>query len=166
MKRSVFETALGALVLVVAGLFLYYGMSKANVGTMPDAYQITAEFSGIGGLKDGDNVNVSGVKIGTIAGVELDPQTYLARVTMNIRQDVRLPSDTTAVISSESLLGGRYLALEPGGADDVIEPGGKVEYTQAPQNLEELLGKFIFSAQNSSNSSKEPAAAAAPAANP
>jgi len=146
MKRSAIETVLGAVVLLVAGVFLFYSYETANVKRV-SGYEVTADFSGIGGLGIGDDVQISGVKIGTITEVSLDPETYLARVRMNIEPGVKLPEDTAALISSESLLGGRYLALEPGGAEEMIPPGGRVPYTQAPQNLEQLLGQFIFSMQ-------------------
>ena len=80
--------------------------------------------------------------------------TYLARVYMNIRDGYKLPTDTAALISSESLLGGQYLALEPGADEEMIEPNGNIQYTQAPQNLEQLLGQFIFSMQNDDEGSK------------
>jgi phospholipid/cholesterol/gamma-HCH transport system substrate-binding protein len=62
--------------------------------------------------------------------------------------------DTAALISSESLLGGRYLALEPGADEETIKEGGRIIYTQAPQNLEQLLGQFIFSMQGSDDEKK------------
>ena len=147
MKRSVVETILGALVLAVAGFFLAFSYKTANVGGV-DGYEITADFSGTGGLKAGDDVVISGVKVGSITAVNLVPDTYQARVHMNVLPELKLPVDTGALISSESIMGGRYLALEPGAEDDIIEHGGAVQYTQAPQNLEQLLGKFIFSMQD------------------
>ena len=153
MKRSAVETALGALVILVAALFLIFSYNLANVGAGGDGYEVTAHFSGIGGLQAGDDVQISGVKIGTISAVELDEETYLARVYMQVGGDVKLPLDTAALISSESLLGGRYLALEPGADEEFIKPGGTIQYTQAPQNLEQLLGQFIFSQQQSQDES-------------
>ncbi len=147
MKRSVAETVLGAVVIIVAGLFLSYSVKTADVG-QKDGYIVTADFSGVGGLKIGDSVQISGVKVGNVAAVELLPDTYLARVHLNIRKGYELPTDTAALISSESLLGGLYLALEPGADEEMIEDGGSIQYTQAPQNLEQLLGQFIFSMQN------------------
>lgn len=151
MKRSVIETVLGAVVLFVAGLFLFYSYKTANIKSV-DGYELTADFSGIGGLSVGDEVQISGVKIGSVIGVDLDDETYLARVRMSIDPKVQLPDDTAALISSESLLGGKYLALEPGASEDLIPPGGRVPYTQAPQNLEQLLGQFIFSMQGDDSS--------------
>ncbi|MEM7651245.1 MAG: outer membrane lipid asymmetry maintenance protein MlaD [Pseudomonadota bacterium] len=147
MKRSTVETALGALVLVVAAIFLVFSYRIANVGAGADGYEVVAHFSGIGGLAAGDDVQISGVKVGTVSAVELDEQTYLARVRIQVDGDVKLPLDTAALISSESLLGGRFLALEPGADEAMIKDGGNIEYTQAPQNLEQLLGQFIFSMQ-------------------
>ena len=147
MKRSIAETILGAIVLIIAGLFLTYSIKTADIADTT-GYNITADFSSVGGLKAGDTIQISGVKVGTVAAVELLPETYLARVHMSIRNGYALPTDTAALISSESLLGGQYLALEPGADDEIIEPGGYVQYTQAPQNLEQLLGQFIFSMQN------------------
>lgn len=145
MKRSLPETLLGAVVIVVAGVFLTYSYRVADQGTGA-GYEITADFSNIGGLKPGDNVQVSGVKVGTVERVDLLPDNnYLARVTLSIREGFSFPSDTAALISSQSLLGGLYLSLEPGAEEDMIPAGGKIQYTQAPQNLEQLLGQFIFS---------------------
>jgi len=147
MKRNVVETVLGAVVLIGAAIFLMFSYRTSNTGSVK-GYQVTADFSDIGGLKVGDEVQVSGVKVGQVAGIILDPQAYLARVTIDVSNDVKLPSDTAALISSTSLLGGKYLSLEPGGAEDFIADKGRIEFTQAPQNLEQLLGKFIFSMAN------------------
>jgi phospholipid/cholesterol/gamma-HCH transport system substrate-binding protein len=147
MKRSAIETLLGAFVLAVAGFFLVFSYQTANVGSM-NGYTVTADFSGIGGLKAGDDVLISGVKVGAVTSVELMKENFLARVYMDVDSGVQLPTDTVALISSESLLGGRYLALEPGADEKMLEDGGHIQFTQAPQNLEQLLGQFIFSASD------------------
>ena len=155
MKRSIVETTLGALVIVVAAVFLTFSYKTANVGAGSNGYEVTAHFSGIGGLQAGDDVQISGVKIGSVSAVELDEETYLARVRLQVADEVKLPLDTAALISSESLLGGKYLALEPGADESYIEPGGRIEYTQAPQNLEQLLGQFIFSMQGDDDTASQ-----------
>ncbi len=144
MKRNVIETVLGAVVLFVAIVFLGFSYSSANVGGI-DGYDITADFTGTGGLGLGDDVQISGVKVGKVKKIELKPDDYRARVTMEINDDIKLPDDSAAFISSVSLLGGKYMELQPGASDEMLGKGGHIEYTQAPQNLEQLLGKFIFS---------------------
>jgi len=168
MKRSVVETVLGAVILLAAATFLIFSYKTAQVKASK-GYEISADFSGIGGLSAGDDVAVSGVKVGTVAGVTLNQDTYLAHVTMTINRSIKLPDDTAAVIGSQSLLGGRYLSLEPGSSEDMLKPGDKIQYTQAPQNLEELLGKFIFSmnskpgSNNADNNNTASAVAPTPA---
>lgn len=144
MKRNVIETVLGAIVLAVAVLFLGFSYSAANIGGV-SGYTVTADFTGIGGLGVGDSVQISGVKIGSVSRIDLRPDDYRARVSMSIADHIKLPDDTSAFISSESLLGGRFLELQPGGSDEYLSDKGHILYTQAPQNLEQLLGKFIFS---------------------
>lgn len=147
MKRSLFETVLGAAVLFVAAAFLMFSYKTADMKTI-DGYEVTAYFSSIGGLRAGDDVTISGVKVGSVKSVSLDKERYLAEVVMGIEDSIEIPIDTAALISSESLLGGKYLALEPGAEDEMIEAGGRIDITQAPQNLEQLLGQFIFSMQS------------------
>lgn len=149
MSRNFVETLLGAVVLVVAIVFLSYSTKVGEVGKGEDGYSLYAHFSEIGGLRVGDDVRISGVKIGTISAMELLPETYLAQVKMAIDPHVKLPEDTASAVSSEGLLGGTFLALQPGGSDEYLKDGGRITYNQDAQNLEKLLGQFIFSMQDS-----------------
>ncbi|EKE08872.1 MAG: Acetyl-CoA carboxylase subunit A [uncultured bacterium] len=95
----------------------------------------------------GSDVRLSGVKVGTIKDLHLDPESYLAVVYLTLEPQVVLPKDSSAEIVSEGLLGGKYLALVPGGDEETIGPGGEIVYTQSAVSLEALIGKFIFNAQ-------------------
>lgn len=148
MNHNAVETVLGAVVLVVAGFFLVFALGAADLKRV-SGYEVTANFSKIDGITPGMDVRISGVKVGSVLNTELDPKTYLAKVTMSVKQDIGLPTDTVAKVSSEGLLGGKYLALEPGADDEMIQPNGQIQYTQASLNLEEMIGKFIFSATDS-----------------
>lgn len=149
MKRSIIETVLGALVLFIAGAFLVFSYKTADIQDV-NGYEIYANFTGVGGLKPGDQVVISGVKIGTVLGIELN-DSYLARVKVSIEDHIELPEDTAATITSESLLGGKYMELIPGAEEIYLEQGDEITATQAPQNLEQLLGQFIFSMQPGDN---------------
>jgi phospholipid/cholesterol/gamma-HCH transport system substrate-binding protein len=143
MGRNLIETMIGAVVLVVAGLFLVFAYSTTNVRPVR-GYTIVAKFERVDGLNPGSDVRLSGIKVGTVVGQKLEPNTYLAVVTMSIDSQVRLPIDTVAQITSEGLLGGNFISLVPGAEDKVVAPGGELRFTQAPVNLVQMLGKFIF----------------------
>jgi len=144
MTGNVIETVMGAVVLVVAALFLFFAYSTSQVRAV-QGYQVTAQFERIDGIRDGGDVRIAGVKVGSIVSASLDPKTFLADVQMSIDPAYKLPDDTVAEIISAGLLGDRYLALVPGGSEQTIPPGGRIKFTQAPVSLENLIGQMIFS---------------------
>jgi len=146
--RNIVETIVGALVLVVAGLFVFYAFAKSD-RSGPDGYDVVARFGRIDGLKRGADVTLSGVKVGTVTGFTLDPKTYQAVVRLAVSSNVNLPADTTAKIVSESLLGGVVVVLEPGGDKTMIRAGGEIERTQDSIPLTELIAKFMFGSAGS-----------------
>lgn len=143
MERNAVETVLGAVVLIVAGVFLFLALNVAQVKAVA-GYEISANFLKIGGLSAGSDVRINGIKVGTVKARGLDPQTFDAVVTMSIQPDVKLPTDTVAVIASEGILGGKYVRLKPGQAKDAIAPGGKVGKTEDFKSLEDQVGEIIF----------------------
>jgi phospholipid/cholesterol/gamma-HCH transport system substrate-binding protein len=143
-SRSIAEIIAGAIVLGVAAVFLFYAISHSG-RSVTQGYTVVAKFDRIDGLAAGADVRLSGVKIGQVVDQRIDPETYLAVVTMRVDPKIRLPVDTSAEITSEGLLGGRYIALVPGGSERMIRDGGTIEATQAAISLEALLGRFIFS---------------------
>lgn len=151
MHRNLIETLLGAVVLGVAGLFLLFAYSTADLGSS-SGYEMHADFNTVGGLKVGSDVRLAGIKVGTVVRQQLDPETYLAHVTFSVEPSVKLPADTAASIASEGLLGGNFLDLTPGGDTNMLKPGGRVQYTQDAVDLVQLLGKFIFSAGQAAGS--------------
>ena len=166
MGRNLIETMIGAVVLVVAGLFLVFAYSTTNVRPVR-GYTIIAKFERVDGLNPGSDVRLSGIKVGTVVEQKLEPNTYLAVVTMSIESQVRLPIDTVAQITSEGLLGGNFISLVPGAEDKVVAPGGELRFTQAPVNLVQMLGKFIFnSAGGESGQGSGSGGAASPSVKP
>lgn len=143
MQRSTAELAAGGVVLLVAAVFLVYAL--VNTGrTSVGGVRLQARFENVGGIQSGADVRIAGVKVGSVTGVKVDPQTYQALVSFTVQGDVKLPADSSAVISSGGLLGGSFLGLSPGGDDALLKDGQTVTITQSAVNLEDLLGKFIF----------------------
>ena len=143
MGRNIVETIVGALVLLVAGVFVFYAFAKSDRAG-PSGYEVVARFGRIDGLKRGADVTLSGVKVGTVTNVALDPKTYQAIVRLSVASSVNLPADTNAKIVSESLLGGTVVALEPGSDDKRIRADGEIQNTQDSIPLTELIAKFMF----------------------
>jgi phospholipid/cholesterol/gamma-HCH transport system substrate-binding protein len=106
---------------------------------------VTAQFNSVVGIRDGSDVRIAGVKVGSILSETLDPKTFLADVRMSIDPAYKLPEDTVAEIVSAGLLGDRYMALVPGGSEQIIPAGGRIKFTQSPVSLENLIGQMIFS---------------------
>jgi len=143
MNRNAVETVMGAVVLVVAALFLFFAYTTSQVRAV-SGYDVTARFDRVEGLRDGGDVRISGIKVGTIISQTLDEKSYLAVVKMSIDPSVKLPTDTVATIASNGLLGDKYLSLVPGADDDFIKPGGTIAHTQPPISLESMIGQFIY----------------------
>ncbi|MEM1298965.1 MAG: outer membrane lipid asymmetry maintenance protein MlaD [Pseudomonadota bacterium] len=142
MASSAAETLIGAAVLAVAGGFLVYAANTADVSVGGESYDLTAEFRKAEGLSVGSDVQISGVKIGTITSIRLNQKTFRAAVDLSIRDDVKIPEDSIAKIVSEGLLGGNFITVDPGASDFMLEPGAAFEFTQGSINLIDLVLKF------------------------
>ena len=144
--RSLAEICAGAVVLLVAATFLTYAVTYSGRGAATgDGIALSARFDRIDGLTPGADVRLAGVRVGSVTATRIDPETFGAEVTMRVDRALRLPADTSAEVTSEGLLGGKYVSLVPGGAERVLADGGRITETQGSISLEQLLGRFIFS---------------------
>jgi phospholipid/cholesterol/gamma-HCH transport system substrate-binding protein len=155
VRRNAAEVLAGLLVLLVAAGFLAYALATSGAASVP-GYSLSAEFDHIDGLTVGSDVRMAGVKVGSVTAASIDPKTYLAKVGFTVQKDIQLPTDSSATIASQSLLGGKYLSLVPGGSETMIASGGRVTITQGSVSLEDLLGKFIFSVTDLVSSLQKP----------
>lgn len=158
------ETGMGIVVLAVAGTFLAYSLSVGGVKMKTGGYDVTAKFGQAGSLAPGAAVSVAGVKVGTVSTITLDPKTYLAVTKLHLDPTVKLPSDSTAKITSDSLLGGVHVAIAPGSALDDLKPGGEIDNTQGAVDLFGLIGQVVR--PQSAEPAEKADAPAAPAPNP
>lgn len=153
-RHGVAETLTGAVVLIVALVFLGFALLHSGRAG-GSGYTLKARFDHIDGLASGGDVRIAGVKVGTVTDETIDPKTFEAVVSMTVRDDIKLPKDTGASITSESLLGGKYISLSPGGDETDLKPGQVITVTQSSVSLEDLLGKFIFSVTSLNGGSKD-----------
>jgi phospholipid/cholesterol/gamma-HCH transport system substrate-binding protein len=151
MSRKFPEILTGLAVIAIAAVFLVYALGRTQaIGG--SGYLLKAQFSDIGGLTVGSDVKLGGVTIGHVTAETLDPTTYAAVVKLQVDQDVKLPTDSSASISSDGLLGGNYVGISPGGDQSMLQPGQSFAVTQSAINIENLLGQFIFNMGKSGGS--------------
>lgn len=143
MASNAAETIIGAVVLAVAGGFLVYAAQTADIGPSGGGYRLTADFRQAEGLSVGSDVQISGVKVGSITSISLNERNYFASVAMTIRDGINVPEDSIAKIASEGLLGGNFIAIDPGASDHFLGDGEAFEHTQGSVNLMDLVGKLI-----------------------
>ena len=144
MKNSVVETITGAIVIAIAAIFFFYVYSSTDMGKGRGGYSILAYFDNIEGISIGSDVRLAGIKVGSVADQKLDQENYQAVVTFSIDKSVKLPEDTSAKITSEGLLGEKFVALEPGGSETMLKDGDALSSTQSALDVWALVNKYIF----------------------
>ncbi|MCH9852653.1 MAG: MlaD family protein [Alphaproteobacteria bacterium] len=144
VKQRWFEILLGGAVFGIAIFFLVWANANTNGSKEGTVQRIVADFTSIKGLRVGNDVRIGGVKIGSVEKLAINPDTFQAQVTMAIRNDVLLPTDTAVAIISDGLLGGAYMRVNPGSDAQKIADGGKFTIIEQSATLEELLGKAVF----------------------
>jgi phospholipid/cholesterol/gamma-HCH transport system substrate-binding protein len=156
-RRNPAEIAAGVVVILIAASFLGYAVANSGRSAGGSFYPLHANFQSIDGLTIGSDVRIAGVKVGSVLASRVDPTTFQADVTLQVADTIKLPKDSAAAVTSDGLLGGKYLALTAGGDDATIPPGGLITITQGSVSLEDLLGKFIFSVTDMSNNAAKSA---------
>lgn len=148
MNKNFVEILVGFLVIAVAIGFFSFAYKVAGVKKLDHSYSLKANFDQVEGIIIGSDVSVSGIKIGSVSDLTLDSNSYNAVMTLAIKDDIKLPKDSSARIVSSGLLGGKYVELQAGSDEEMLGAGGVIKYTQSATNLETLLGKFIFNSSN------------------
>ena len=153
MKRNnLLELGVGIFMLAgILGLVcLGLRVSGLGVGVPNDTFTLTANFANIGGLRPQSKVTMSGVRVGKVTDIQLDPKWFDAKVTMELdsEYDGKLSNDTTAAILTSGLLGEQYIGLTVGGAPEMLHDGDVIHDTQQALVLEELIQQFVSNMAN------------------
>lgn len=149
MNQRAAELSVGVFILagLLALVVLAFKISGLTSYVGNQGYVLTAEFDNIGDLKPRAPVSIAGVKVGQVQSIELDPETFRAKVSLFIRNTTqKLPIDTSAHIFTEGLLGSNYISLAVGFGvgDEVLKAGDSIETTYSALILEDLIGKVLF----------------------
>lgn len=146
MKQGTIETVTGFVVLIIALSFFTFaykisGRSKFDQKT----YNLVADFQNIEGISKGADVKIAGIKIGVVEDIKLEDESYYALVQLKIKQDVQIPNDSSAVVSTSGLIGSKFIKINPGSSEDNFKNGGKIRFTQSTLNIEDLVSKLVYS---------------------
>jgi phospholipid/cholesterol/gamma-HCH transport system substrate-binding protein len=145
MKRINVEIAVGLFMVIGFLCFAWLSVRLGDVGLFDKpTYQVSARFGSVSGLKEGATVTISGVPVGKVTSILLDPERYEAVVGLQIHKNIVLQEDAIASIRTAGIIGDRYVSITPGGMEELIPDGGVIEETESAINLEELLSKYIF----------------------
>lgn len=151
MYNETVETIVGAIVIAIAVIFVIFTYSSTSAGSM-GGYALTAKMVRVDGLGVGTDVRLGGVKVGTVSALELSPD-YQITVHLSVHSDVKVPDDSSLVVTSSGLLSGSYLSIQPGGSDKMLPPGGVIKNTQGAIDMMGLLNKFVNSSSGNNQSS-------------
>ena len=145
MKNTKIQFLVGLFVLLGIGAISYLTL-KVGTGSLiqGDTYQIESRFANAGGLHSGSSVLMSGVNVGRVESVRMEPSDFSAIITMKITSVLHLPTDTMASIKTSGLIGDKYVALSPGADETSLKPGERITLTESAVDLESLIGKMAF----------------------
>jgi len=142
MGNSSAEAVIGAVVLATAAGFILYAGQVSGTRVAADSYPLSASFRSVEGIAVGTDVRLAGIKVGTVTGLDLDPESYQVRALFTVRSDLQIPEDSDVKIASEGLLGGSFLEISPGASDFMLAAGEEVLNTQSSVSLLNLLMRF------------------------
>lgn len=164
MNSRKLETIVGAFVLLgllaVATLALKIGAGSFVGG---DTMVVHARFANAAGVNPGSQVVISGVTVGRVDAVRLNPTDFSAVVDMRLRKDLKLSTDSMVSVKTSGLIGDKFLAIRPGAEDALIGPGDTFTETESTVDIESLISRFAFGSvqKGDGKSAETPAPAAA-----
>ena len=145
MKKYSKETIVGIFVFIGLLGITYMTVKLGNVAIIGDnSYSLFARFTSVSGLRVGSAVQMLGLEVGRVERLTMNQEDQVAVVEFKIKKDVMVYEDAMASIKTEGLIGDKYVQIDPGGAEDVLPPGGMIIDTQPAIDIGDLIGKYAF----------------------
>ncbi|MFT5320314.1 MAG: phospholipid/cholesterol/gamma-HCH transport system substrate-binding protein [Pseudohongiellaceae bacterium] len=149
MNKINIELITGIFVIIGIVCFTWLAVSVAGATFREQpGYSLSARFTSISGLRDGAIVEGAGVRIGTVTGIDFDPEAFEAIVHLRINEDVPIQEDAIASIRTQGIIGEKYINIVPGGFDELLTEGMEIYETESSISLEELVSRYIFSSDD------------------
>ena len=146
MNEAAVETLIGAGVVVVGAALLSWAYGAETAGA--PGYDLTATFDQVQGVGIGTPVLLAGVKIGTVSGQRLGDQ-FRAVLTLHVAPGTALPTDSIALVQTDGFLGGKFVAIDPGGDPTNMKPGDSFKVTQNSMSVNTILNLILSQVQAS-----------------
>lgn len=140
------SAAVGMFVIIALVALVFLGLRTTDMGGFRahGTYTVYGLFSDVSGLNKNASVTASGVQIGKVKSITLDPQTLQARVTLEISDEYNtFGNDSSAEILTAGLLGEKYIGIVEGGGIATLEDGDQIAYTGSSMVLERLIQQFV-----------------------
>ncbi len=145
MKKYSNETVVG--IFIIIGL-LCVGYMTVKLGDVSlfgdDTYSLYARFNSVSGLRAGNTIEMLGIEIGRVAGLEMDQEDQVAVVELKIKKGIKIFDDGIASIKTTGLIGDKYVSIDAGGLDEILNPGDTITDTESPVDIGDLISKYAF----------------------
>ena len=145
MKKYSLETVVG--IFVIAGLLCvaYMTVKLGKVSLIGDEYySLYARFASVSGLRVGNPIEIDGIEVGRVGQMSVDQERQMAMVELKIKKGIKVYEDALASIKTAGLIGDKFVKIDPGGAGDILKPGGTITETTSPVDIEDLISKYAF----------------------
>ena len=140
MKGNLLESLIGAVVLAVAGFFIYFAYETSGE-KIKGGYVLVARFDDVSGLTNGSDVKLNGIKVGIVKNLKLD-ENYQAKAELLLRDKIKIPVDSSVSVTTDGIMGNKFVAITTGFSEEVLKPNDEIEITRSSINLEKLIDKF------------------------
>src|SRR5690554_6289319 len=126
------------LTVVLAVITVYIGMRfMSDIPLFRDPLEITTTFNRVDGLNTGNIVYMNGMKVGSVKEMELTSD-YRIRVTLAIEDEVSIPDDSVARLTSSGLLDGKSIEIRRGTSESMVSAGDSLHKIYVETFMEDL----------------------------
>ena len=150
MNRFTSEAKVGIFFLICAAIFVF-AWSKVLDLRLRSSFELNARFPTAEGLVSGAQVQIAGIKVGTIKSLKYDADSGRVTALLELRKEYEnsIPKDSKVVIRSKGLLGDKFVAIEPGRPNArKLKSGETVESVFEPASPEKVLETMGIVAQD------------------
>ena len=143
MRKFDLELTVGLFIIAGIVCLAYLSIKLGRMEVLGGkGYEVYAVFSNSGGLKTGSPIMIAGVEVGRVRGITLE--NYQARVVLNVPEGLDIQEDAIVSIKTKGLIGEKYIQITPGGAEQLVPPGGRIRETESAIDFEELISNYVF----------------------